>query len=149
MFTSHDLRKALIESGWPAAAIAKGAKIPENVAINFLEGTRDIAAGDMARLDTWAAIHTGTTSTGKQTFTRYPGPAIPMGTIIAPDARTLPCGPWYADNAPLPTLTVTDEDVTLANLAKLRHGDVTGVGKNIQADKVIAGEQIVKKAKAA
>ncbi|RWO89550.1 hypothetical protein [Mesorhizobium sp.] len=136
----HELRKLLIESGWPATAIADGAKIPLNVVKAMLDDEKYPVTIDAQRLQAWADNRVGLSSTGVKIFDRYRAMQT-MPTAMACDPRGLKVGAKYEPGEVGPSLTITDEDATRAATADYigRHGGggVMGDDTKITPQKII------------
>ncbi|TJV43400.1 MAG: hypothetical protein E5Y02_10395 [Mesorhizobium sp.] len=146
-----ELRKLLVDAKWPAHAIAVGAKVAEAVVTDFLADKVMPTAAECGRISAWADLHTGQTSTGGIVFDQYRGVQV-MGEIIAADCKIVGEGYETAGVQDLTAMTVTGETETLGKVAAMlahKGGALTGVGTGVTADKIIRGEQVVRKEKAA
>ncbi|AZO15085.1 hypothetical protein EJ069_10300 [Mesorhizobium sp. M2A.F.Ca.ET.043.05.1.1] len=140
-----ELRKILNNSGWPAHAIAKSARVPETVVKDYLADTKEISPLDFGRIQAWSENHIGITpATGKIIFTKWRGDDLKM-----PDLSIMP--PVMPGRAPEfePNISVVDADKTLAAQANYLNGAMTGSEIKIRAENVIAKKQVVREGEGA
>lgn len=134
-----EMRALLLATKWTADAISSRTKIPAGAIAAWLEDDKALVPADAAKLSIWIEMNSGVSGTSGKPWMAEPPVTLAMGEIVSPPV--MPGKLVDVDTA----LTVVDADKTAAAIAAYGHGNLTGVGVGITAEKVLAGKQVVKK----